>query len=286
MQIEKLIFAETADRRAVAAGHIVGKNLKLRPAVHRRRVAEQQRLGEHAPVGLLGDAVDDDLALEDAGCFLIKDIAEILPTFATRRRMADEERGVGVFAPAQQRDAAQRSFRIGAFESLVDLPAHKPSPRNKREAVELRPGAELRQERFETQAVRLCAGERQAMRDMRIIANFDDQHIIGLAGAAPLPQADFIEPEPCPGADAHERARKPRRGLGRYGRIDDMERGFVLRARCDVDDETVLHQGRIERDHRVVGLGPGGGKAFDQRRRALRQRRRDRHHFDAGRQWP
>ena len=47
------------------------------------------------------------------------------------------------------------------------------------------------------------------------VADIEDQHIIGLAGAAAPPQAQFIEPESGASTDAHQRAREARDRLRR-----------------------------------------------------------------------
>ena len=73
------------------------------------------------PSVLLRLLLHADAALEDANGGIIEDVAEFLPPLATEAGMHDIERGVGVFAALQQRDAPQRRLGIVAGEAHEEL---------------------------------------------------------------------------------------------------------------------------------------------------------------------
>ena len=85
-------------RGAVGALHVVGEDLELRLVVHRAALREEERRRHHAPVGLLGVGLDDDLALEHARRVAVDDGLEQLAALAVRRRMVDHQGRVRVLA--------------------------------------------------------------------------------------------------------------------------------------------------------------------------------------------
>ncbi len=79
-----------------------------------------------------------------------------------------------------------------------------------------------------------------------------DERIVRLADAAAGAEARFAEQHRSAGADKQQRARETRRRRCRCRRIDEMDRLGELGARRDIDDDAVLHQGRVERDDRIL----------------------------------
>jgi hypothetical protein len=65
-EVEQAVGIQRADRRAMAALHVVGVDLELRLAVDLGVLAQQQRLVHLVAVGLLRHLMHVDLALEHA----------------------------------------------------------------------------------------------------------------------------------------------------------------------------------------------------------------------------
>ena len=220
LKIKDLVFGEAAAGRAVTAGDIVGEDLKLRLRVHRHHVGEQQRLAEHLAVGLLGARGNMDLALEDADRFVVENVAEGLAALAARRAMLHEKRRIRMFLAAQKRHAAQRRLGVGAIEAHEYLPPHETAAGDQRKAVERRLDAELHHEAFEPDAARRRIGQSERMADIGLVADDNDQLIVGLANAATGAEARFADEQRSAFADEHQRAGEARHRRVRGGRID------------------------------------------------------------------
>ena len=122
-QIEELVRIELADRRAVAALHVVGEDLELRLAVDLGLRRQQQRLVHLIAVGLLRAARDLDLALKHAARPAGQDVLHRLPRGAVRRVVRDDGGEVGVLHAAQQLRAVQMQSAPGAGQARMDLGA-------------------------------------------------------------------------------------------------------------------------------------------------------------------
>ena len=148
----------------------------------------------------------------------------------------------------------------------------------------LGPRPDLHHEGLEPQAAGLRIGQSQRVPDLGLVADFEDQGIVRLPDPAALPQTHLVEPDLGAGADPDERARETRRRLRGHRRIDKVDWLGDFAAGRDFDDDAVLHQGGIQGDDGVVGLGPGRGESCDNVGTPFSQRRGKRRHFHACRQ--
>ena len=123
-QIELQLLVERAGGGAMAALHVVGKNLKLRLVVGLGAIGQQQRLGHHLGVGLLRAVAHDDAALEHAVGLVVEHRLEHLAALAAARDVIGDERRVGVLAALEQGRAADAGDGVLAVEVQEHLIAH------------------------------------------------------------------------------------------------------------------------------------------------------------------
>ena len=67
LKVEKGFFVELADRAAVGAFNVIGENLELRLGVDRGLITDQNIVVLLKGIRFLGDFIDYDLTVEDAG---------------------------------------------------------------------------------------------------------------------------------------------------------------------------------------------------------------------------
>src|SRR5688572_1921448 len=115
-QIEDEILLEVSGGRAMAAGDIVGIDLELGLGVELRRGREQKTMARLLAVRLLGAALDDDLALEDAASLLVEDAFEDLAARAAGNAMIDDQARVAVLAAAKEISAGDLGIGVLALE--------------------------------------------------------------------------------------------------------------------------------------------------------------------------
>ena len=106
-QIELEVLVERARGGAVAALHVVGKNLELRLVVGLGLVGQQQRPRHHPGVGLLRMRPHHDLALEHAAALVVEHGREHLAALAAAGLVIDHQRGIDVLLALEQARAAK-----------------------------------------------------------------------------------------------------------------------------------------------------------------------------------
>ena len=112
LQIEHLLGIERADRRAVAADDVVGENFELRLVVHRRASARAGSPGDFmAPSVFCAPGLTMTLPWNTPIPSSATICLEEFPALALRRGVNDFERRVGMAAPVDQGEAAERDPR-------------------------------------------------------------------------------------------------------------------------------------------------------------------------------
>ena len=134
-QVEQLLGIEFADRRAMAAFHVVGENLEFRLGIDLGVGRQQQRLVHLIAVGLLRCAGDLDLALEHAARAAGQHVLHRLARGAVRRVWPTTVVKSACCDAGQELRGVQMRDRAGAAQRGVDLGARQAGAEVQREAV-------------------------------------------------------------------------------------------------------------------------------------------------------
>ncbi len=211
-QIEHRVVVEPADRRAVRAFHVVGKDLELRLGIDLRLGAEQQVAARLRRVRLLRVRVHEDLAVEHRVRGAADDALVKLAAHPVRLPVIDRRVRVGKLALADHREPVDRAAR--ALRRLRDgeVVARKARPKRDAHRVEARPGGERHRGVADVERLAALALHANVI-DARVLGERDLRHRVGEIRA--VVQRDEVLDDRCSAAAAgdDERARVARRVL-------------------------------------------------------------------------
>src|SRR5438105_11442167 len=117
-QIEELVVVDIARSGAVAADDIIGIDFKLGLGIEFGRGRQEQTVARLLAVGLLGIALDNDLALEDTASALVHHAFEHLAAQTARHAVIDQEPRIGVLLAAQEIGARNAGIGPLALEFI------------------------------------------------------------------------------------------------------------------------------------------------------------------------
>ena len=173
--------------------------------------------------------------------------------------MVHDQRNVGMLGTAEQIDAAQADRAVLAGIAHEILLAKRASVQDQCEGFEIRLRADRGKQALDLDRLGDMAGDHAQMLDVAVVAGLEDDGAVDLRGCRTRAFADLDDCCLDARARQHDRTMEDRALVFARSQGEDGDRLGELRARRDLDEHAVAHQGGVEHQP-GIGVGHSGAR--------------------------